>query len=293
MLNGSIRIVAFVGRGHDVRDQGAGTDRLGPPLFWSPGLPVALIGMMRRPTCPDGLEVHLRRRVGSSVPSAVIVSLGLAVTDRFDAHAACRSGLHVDRGDSELIKKWRERRIPNDTTPNRIGWLRAAVLGANDGIVSTASLIVGVAAATRRPQRDPGGRRRGSGGGRDVDGGGRVCLGQLAVGHRATPTWPRANGVGDTARARGAGTGVDLRRERLTPELATQVARQLMAHDALGAHARDELGISEAVSARPRASGSDLRRHVRRRGGLPLLTAMIAPSRQSCHWLPERRWCSS
>ena len=63
---------------------------------------------------------------------------------------------------------------------NRTAWLRAAVLGANDGIISTASLIVGVAAAAGVARRDPDRRGRGLGGRRDVDGGGRICLRQLA-----------------------------------------------------------------------------------------------------------------
>ncbi len=68
---------------------------------------------------------------------------------------------------------------------HRIGWLRAAVLGANDGIVSTASLIVGVAAASPDKSSVLIAGAAGTGRGRDVDGGGRVCLGQLAIRHRA------------------------------------------------------------------------------------------------------------
>ena len=77
---------------------------------------------------------------------------------------------------------------------SRTAWLRAAVLGANDGIISTASLIMGVAAATGARGRHPDRGGRGLGGGRDVDGGGRICLGQLAGRLRSARTW-RANGA--------------------------------------------------------------------------------------------------
>ena len=63
---------------------------------------------------------------------------------------------------------------------HRAAWLRAAVLGANDGIISTASLIMGVAAATAVAGRNPDRGGRGMGGGRNVDGGGRICVRQLA-----------------------------------------------------------------------------------------------------------------
>ncbi len=133
----------------------------------------------------------------------------------------------------------------------RIGWLRAAVLGANDGLISTSSLVVGVAAA--ESGRDP------------------VLLAALAglVGgalSMAAGEYVSVSSQADTERA-------DLVRERrelatmpeseraelaalyvargLTPELAGQVAEQLMAGDALAAHARDELGLSEATRARP------------------------------------------
>ena len=83
----------------------------------------------------------------------------------------------------------------------RIGWLRAAVLGANDGIVSTASLIVGVAAAASGKAGRARGRRR-PGRRRDVDGGGRICVGQLAGRHRAGRSRPRARRARAIARRR-------------------------------------------------------------------------------------------
>ena len=134
---------------------------------------------------------------------------------------------------------------------SRIGWLRAAVLGANDGIVSTASLIVGVAAASAATS--------------DVliAGVAGLVAGAMSM---AAGEYVSVSSQSDTERA-------DLARERselssqsafeleelaliyvkrgVEPNLARQVADQLMARDALGAHARDELGISEATTARP------------------------------------------
>jgi vacuolar iron transporter family protein len=133
----------------------------------------------------------------------------------------------------------------------RIGWLRAAVLGANDGIVSTASLVVGVAAAN--PIR----------GDVLVAGVAGLVAGAMSM---AAGEYVSVSSQADTEQA-------DLARERhelatddtgeteeltliyvkrgLEPVLAKQVAQQLMAHNALAAHARDELGISDTLSARP------------------------------------------
>ena len=134
---------------------------------------------------------------------------------------------------------------------HRIGWLRAAVLGANDGIVSTASLVIGVATA---------------GASHDtilITGVAGLVSGAMSM---AAGEYVSVSSQADTEAA-------DLARERLelendhenelkeltgiytarglTPDLAHQVASQLTAHDALGAHARDELGIIEAMNARP------------------------------------------
>ncbi len=133
----------------------------------------------------------------------------------------------------------------------RIGWLRAAVLGANDGIVSPASLVVGVAGAPATSH--------------DVLVAGVAGLVAGAM-SRAAGEYVSVSSQADTERA-------DIERERvelatdnehehvelaaiyvhrgLDPSLAREVANQLMAHDALGAHARDELGISETLGARP------------------------------------------
>ena len=133
----------------------------------------------------------------------------------------------------------------------RIGWLRAAVLGANDGIVSTASLVLGVAAAEANRSAVL------------VAGVAGLVAGAMSM---AAGEYVSVSSQADTERA-------DLERERgelaasgpaeqqelaaiyvgrgLSPGLAQQVAKELMAHDALAAHARDELGISAALRARP------------------------------------------
>ncbi len=134
---------------------------------------------------------------------------------------------------------------------HRTGWLRAAVLGANDGIVSTASLLLGVAAAGATSQNVL------------VAGVAGMVAGAMSM---AAGEYVSVSSQADTE-------GADLVRERtelaespeqehdeltqiyvargLDAELAAQVATQLTSHDALGAHARDELGISETLAARP------------------------------------------
>ncbi len=147
--------------------------------------------------------------------------------------------------------------MPKQTNPlelhrsHHIGWLRAAVLGANDGIVSTASLILGVAAANASHENIL------------LTGVAGLAAGAMSM---AAGEYVSVSSQADTERA-------DLARERfelatnsesehaelaqiyvgrgLDANLAKQVAQQLMAHDALGSHARDELGISESFSARP------------------------------------------
>ena len=133
----------------------------------------------------------------------------------------------------------------------RIGWLRAAVLGANDGIVSTASLIIGVAAA--------GGTSRNI----LVAGLAGLVAGAMSM---AAGEYVSVHSQADTEKAElerekkelvvdDEGERMELARiyvnRGLEPKLARQVADQLMAHDALAAHARDELGITDVMSARP------------------------------------------
>jgi len=133
----------------------------------------------------------------------------------------------------------------------RIGWLRAAVLGANDGLISTSSLVVGVAAA--EPSRTAillaafagltaGALSMAAGEYVSVSSQSDTERADLARERRELATSPEAE------RAELAGIYV---RRGLSQDLAVQVADQLMAHDALGAHARDELGIHELTRARP------------------------------------------
>jgi VIT1/CCC1 family predicted Fe2+/Mn2+ transporter len=160
---------------------------------------------------------------------------------------------------------------------DRIGWLRAAVLGADDGIVSTASLIVGVAAAstTRNAVLIAG-----------VAG---LVAGAMSM---AAGEYVSVSSQADSEKA-------DLERERkeletedeserkelamiyenrgLEPSLARQVADQLMKHDALGAHARDELGLSEIHSARPIQAALASAATFAVGAALPLLMVVISP----------------
>jgi len=134
---------------------------------------------------------------------------------------------------------------------DRIGWLRAAVLGANDGIVSTASLVLGVAAANASHSNIMVAGIAGLvAGAMSMAAGEYVSVRSQADSEEAALNLERSELEADNHGERReltaiyVGRGVEL-------ELAKQVAAQLMAHDALGAHARDELGISATLSARP------------------------------------------
>jgi VIT1/CCC1 family predicted Fe2+/Mn2+ transporter len=134
---------------------------------------------------------------------------------------------------------------------NRIAWLRAAVLGANDGILSTASLVLGVAAAgATHSSVMIAGIAGLVAGAMSMAAGEYVSVRSQADSEQAALNLERAELEADEQgehrelTAIYVGRGVD-------PALAKQVAEQLMAHDALGAHARDELGISETLRARP------------------------------------------
>ena len=154
---------------------------------------------------------------------------------------------------------------PESHLVERIGWLRAAVLGANDGIVSTASLIVGVAAASSR-QSDI-----------LIAGIAGLVAGAMSM---AAGEYVSVSSQSDTEHAdlarerRELSENIGFEREELAdiyikrglePDLAKKVAEQLMVKDALGAHARDELGILRSDDGAARASCADLSRHLRRR----------------------------
>jgi vacuolar iron transporter family protein len=160
----------------------------------------------------------------------------------------------------------------------RIGWLRAAVLGANDGIVSTASLVLGVAAAeASRSNVLVAGVAGLVAGAMSMAAGEYVSVSSQADTERAD----LAREVGELAanvpaeREELAGIYVE---RGLTPALAHQVADQLMAHDALGAHARDELGISAALQARPVQAALTSALTFATGAALPLLLVLFAPA---------------
>jgi len=160
----------------------------------------------------------------------------------------------------------------------RIGWLRAAVLGANDGIVSTASLVVGVAAADAARQNVL------------IAGVAGLVAGALSM---AAGEYVSVSSQADTEQA-------DLARERhelatqpqgeedelvgiyerrgLDSDLARTVARRLMARGALAAHARDELGLTEELAARPLQAALASAATFAVGAGVPVLTIMLAPA---------------
>ena len=161
----------------------------------------------------------------------------------------------------------------------RIGWLRAAVLGANDGIVSTASLIVGVAAAATKP------------GDVLIAGVAGLVAGamSMAAGEYVSVSSQSDTEQADLDRERGElSQNVAFEEEELAQiyvqrgvetSLARQVAQQLMTKDALGAHARDELGISEITTARPIQAAFTSAATFSVGAALPLLMVLITPTR--------------
>ncbi|HSL71162.1 MAG TPA: VIT family protein [Longimicrobiales bacterium] len=159
----------------------------------------------------------------------------------------------------------------------RIGWLRAAVLGANDGIVSTASLIVGIAAAT--PDRDAvllAGVAGLVAGALSMAAGEYVSVSSQSDTERADLARERSELAADRAAEERELTGIYIKRG-LDSDLARKVAQQLMAHDALAAHARDELGMSETLAARPLQAAVASAATFAVGAALPLLTVLVAP----------------
>jgi VIT1/CCC1 family predicted Fe2+/Mn2+ transporter len=163
---------------------------------------------------------------------------------------------------------------------HRIGWLRAAVLGANDGIVSTASLIIGVAAAGTDKENVL------------LAGVAGLVAGAMSM---AAGEYVSVSSQSDTENADLAleKTSLDENFEfekkelaniyenrGLEPDLAMQVSEQLMAHDALGAHARDELGFTETASARPVQAALSSAGTFTIGAALPLLVAWAMPGKE-------------
>jgi VIT1/CCC1 family predicted Fe2+/Mn2+ transporter len=159
----------------------------------------------------------------------------------------------------------------------RIGWLRAAVLGANDGIVSTASLLVGVAAAhATRGDVLVAGVAGLVAGAMSMAAGEYVSVSSQADTEQADLDRERTELEGNVEHERAELASIYVARG-LDPGLAGQVAEQLMAHDALAAHARDELGISESLAARPVQAALASAATFAIGAALPLLTALLAP----------------
>jgi VIT1/CCC1 family predicted Fe2+/Mn2+ transporter len=158
----------------------------------------------------------------------------------------------------------------------RIGWLRAAVLGANDGVVSTASLVVGVAAA-HATSHDVlvAGVAGLVAGAMSMAAGEYVSVSSQADTEHADVARERTELATNEAAELTELTSIYVERG-LDPALAKQVAVQLTAHDALAAHARDELGISEALSARPVQAALASAGTFAVGAALPILTAALA-----------------
>ena len=160
----------------------------------------------------------------------------------------------------------------------RIGWLRAAVLGANDGIVSTASLVLGVAAAHATHGNvlvaGVAGLVAGS---MSMAAGEYVSVHSQADSERAALDLERAELAADDRGERSELAAIYVARG-LDPSLAKQVADQLMARDALGAHARDELGITDVFRARPIQAALASAGSFAVGAVMPLLVTVVAPA---------------
>lgn len=160
----------------------------------------------------------------------------------------------------------------------RAGWLRAAVMGANDGIVSTASLLVGVAAAdSGRSALLVAGAAGLVAGAMSMAAGEYVSVSSQADLEKADLAIEQAELLADPAREKQELASIYVAKG-LTPGLAEQVAQQLTEHDALGAHRRDELGMSEHSKARPTQAALSSAGTFTLGAALPLLTAALSPS---------------
>lgn len=159
----------------------------------------------------------------------------------------------------------------------RIGWLRAAVLGANDGIVSTASLIVGVAASqAARSEVLVAGIASLVAGAMSMAAGEYVSVSSQADTEQADLVRERRELDTDWEFELAELTAIYVKRG-LEPALAQQVAQQLMAQDALGSHARDELGFSDSFSARPIQAALASAASFAIGAAMPLITVLVAP----------------
>ncbi len=161
---------------------------------------------------------------------------------------------------------------------DRIGWLRAAVLGANDGIVSTASLVVGVAAAeTGREAVLVAGIAGLVAGALSMAAGEYVSVSSQADTEEADLNRERQELIDNPEAEEDELTAIYIGRG-LTPELARSVAQQLGEHDALKAHARDELGLTDELAARPLQAALASAATFAVGAAVPILAVMLAPA---------------
>ena len=168
---------------------------------------------------------------------------------------------------------------------HRTGWLRAAVLGANDGIVSTASLLVGVAMANASPSAVVmTGVAALVAGAMSMAAGEYVSVHSQADTEQADLARERAELIKDPESELRELTGIYTARG-LSPALAAQVAQQLTAHDALAAHSRDELGISAAFAAKPLQAALSSAASFAVGASLPLAVAPMAPANATVIWV--------
>ena len=162
---------------------------------------------------------------------------------------------------------------------DRIGWLRAAVLGANDGIVSTASLVLGVAAAeTSKNAVLIAGVAGLVAGAMSMAAGEYVSVHSQADTEKADIEREKKELRADDEGERMELAGIYVNRG-LNPKLAREVADQLMAHDALAAHARDELGITEVGTARPIQAAVFSAVSFAAGAAMPLIATLLSPER--------------
>jgi vacuolar iron transporter family protein len=215
------------------------------------------------------------QRIGTSCPNfATLFSLSY-----FYFHGGLCAGR--DRDSGLTVVKRRVLRMPlvqkERHRTSSMGWLRAAVLGANDGIVSTASLVLGVAAANAtRSNVLVAGVAGLVAGAMAMAAGEYVSVHSQADSEQAELERERAELKADDKGEHEELTAIYVARG-LDPSLAKQVADQLMTHDAIGAHARDELGITEALRARPIQAALASALSFAVGAAMPLLTAALVP----------------
>jgi VIT1/CCC1 family predicted Fe2+/Mn2+ transporter len=201
------------------------------------------------------------------------------MTDGFFLNQHRRGGSAVVRSRNACLKAVFMRALHKENhLIERIGWLRAAVLGANDGLISTSSLIVGVAAATAASHEIL------------VAGVAGLVAGamSMAAGEYVSVSSQADTEEADMARERHelatqpeaelAELAAIYERRGVSPELARQVAEQMMAKDAFEAHARDELGLASHVMARPVQAALTSAVTFAAGAALPLIVALLSPA---------------